>query len=177
VWSVNGVLSISSSPPSLGLAIVSVWPRLQSSQERPPWLRVDFDHWEELSDGEEGAEGGGEDDGDATTGHKKPLPRERLEEIKKKQAQMMSEMEKVKKEATQLWKTVDTAKKAYLLLYNGVQWAGFILIVMSLLKCLTKGRGVSLSFTVSVVFIYLSGKSPFYNARQHLIRQQCNAIL
>ena len=85
VWSVNGVLSISSSPPSLGLAIVSVWPRLQSSQERPPWLRVDFDHWEELSDGEEGAEGGGEDDGDATTGHKKPLPRERLEEIKKKQ--------------------------------------------------------------------------------------------
>ena len=40
---------------------------------------------------------------------------------------------------------VDTAKKAYLLLYNGVQWAGFILIVMSLLKCLTKGRGVSLS--------------------------------
>jgi hypothetical protein len=105
VWSVNGVLSISSSPPSLGLAIVSVWPRLQSSQERPPWLRVDFDHWEELSDGEEGAEGGGEDDGDATTGHKKPLPRERLEEIKKKQAQMMSEMEKVKKEATQLWKS------------------------------------------------------------------------
>jgi very-long-chain (3R)-3-hydroxyacyl-CoA dehydratase len=148
VWSVNGVLSISSSPPSLGLAIVSVWPRLQSSQERPPWLRVDFDHWEELSDGEEGAEGGGEDDGDATTGHKKPLPRERLEEIKKKQAQMMSEMEKVKKEATQLWKTVDTAKKAYLLLYNGVQWAGFILIVMSLLKCLTKGReGISTAYS------------------------------
>ena len=72
---------------------------------------------------------------------------------------------------------VDTAKKAYLLLYNGVQWAGFILIVMSLLKCLTKGRGVSLSFTVSVVLIYLSGKSPFSNARQHWIRQQCNAIL
>ena len=47
-----------------------------------------------------------------------------------------------------LYVAVDTAKKAYLLLYNGVQWAGFILIVMSLLKCLTKGRGVSIYFTV-----------------------------
>ena len=68
------------------MLIVSVWPRLQSSQERPPWLRVDFDHWEELSDGEEPAEGEGEEDGDVTTaGHKKPLSRERLEEIKEKQ--------------------------------------------------------------------------------------------
>lgn len=36
---------------------------------------------------------------------------------------------------------VEMAKKVYLLVYNGVQWAGFILIVMNLLKCLTKGRG------------------------------------
>lgn len=36
---------------------------------------------------------------------------------------------------------VNSAKKAYLLLYNGVQWAGFILIVMTLLKSLTKGMG------------------------------------
>ena len=47
----------------------------------------------------------------------------------------------------------DTVKKVYLLLYNGVQWAGFILIVMSLLKCLPKGRGVSLQFRVAKVSI------------------------
>ena len=56
---------------------VGVWPRLQSSQERPHWLRVDFDHWEELSDGE-GEEEVGEED-------KKPLTREKLGEIKEKQ--------------------------------------------------------------------------------------------
>ena len=41
---------------------------------------------------------------------------------------------------------LDLAKKVYLLVYNGVQWAGFILIVMSLLKCLMKGKGGPLTF-------------------------------
>ena len=55
------------------------WPRLQSTLEKPHWLRVDFDHWEELSDGdEEEEEGEGE-------GEKKPLTREKLAEIKEKQ--------------------------------------------------------------------------------------------
>ena len=36
---------------------------------------------------------------------------------------------------------VNMAKKVYLLVYNGVQWAGFILIVINLLKCLIKGQG------------------------------------
>lgn len=40
-----------------------IWPRLQSSQERPHWLKLDFEHWEDLSDeeGEEGAEGAEEE--------------------------------------------------------------------------------------------------------------------
>ena len=57
---------------------VSVWPRLQSSVERPPWLRVDFDHWEDLSDDGEEGEGGEEEE-------KTPVSRERLAEIKEKQ--------------------------------------------------------------------------------------------
>ena len=60
---------------------MSVWPRLQSSQEKPHWLRVDFDHWEELSDGGEE----GEEEEDETEGEKKSLSRERLEKIKEKQ--------------------------------------------------------------------------------------------
>ena len=62
---------------------MKVWPRLQTSQERPHWLRVDFDHWEELSDNEETDEG--EDNGDDDGGEKKRLSRKRLEEIKEKQ--------------------------------------------------------------------------------------------
>lgn len=113
---------------------VGVWPRLQSSQEKPHWLRVDFDHWEELSDGENEAE---DEDSDK---EKKPMTRERLEEIKQKQENMIAEMDRVKKEVTSMKGTVEMAKKGYLLFYNGVQWAGFILIVISLLKCLTKGK-------------------------------------
>jgi very-long-chain (3R)-3-hydroxyacyl-CoA dehydratase len=129
--------------------IVREWPRLHSSQERPHWLRVDFDHWEELSDGEEG-----EEDGD---GGEKALARERVAEIKEKQAKMISEMEKVKKEATQLWKTANTARTVYLLVYNGVQWAGFILIVMSLLKCLPKGReGIATAYSTTSSMLMFS---------------------
>ena len=56
---------------------VHEWPRLQSSQEKPHWLRVDFDHWEDLSDDEEEEDEGG--------GGKKALARERLAEINEKQ--------------------------------------------------------------------------------------------
>ena len=45
----------------------------------------------------------------------------------------------------------NTARTVYLLVYNGVQWAGFILIVMSLLKCLPKGRGRKTHHFVLVV--------------------------
>ena len=62
------------------LHTVREWPRLHSSQERPHWLRVDFDHWEELSDGEEG-----EEDGE---GGEKALARERVAEIKEKQVKL-----------------------------------------------------------------------------------------
>ena len=58
------------------------WPRLQSSQEKPHWLRVDFDHWEDLSDDEEGE--GEEEDEEGGRG-RKALARERLAEIKEKQ--------------------------------------------------------------------------------------------
>lgn len=58
-----------------------VWPRLQSSQEKPHWVRIDFDHWEELSDGEDGDKEGG----DGEDSNKKPLTREILAEIKDKQ--------------------------------------------------------------------------------------------
>lgn len=40
-----------------------------------------------------------------------------------------------------MYTEVDVAKRVYLLVYNGVQWAGFILIVVNLLKCLLKGKG------------------------------------
>ena len=68
------------SPPNVCVVhhTVSVWPRLQSSVERPPWLRVDFDHWEDLSDDGEEGEGGEEEE-------KTPMSRERLAEIKEKQ--------------------------------------------------------------------------------------------
>ena len=59
-----------------------MWPRLHSSLERPHWLRVDFDHWEDLTDSEGEGEGGGDGWGDV---EKKPLTREKLAEIKKKQ--------------------------------------------------------------------------------------------
>lgn len=50
---------------------------------------------------------------------------------------------------------IETIKKVYLLFYNGVQWAGFILIVISLLKSLLKGKGKindSSSFVKSILF-------------------------
>ena len=57
---------------------VCEWPRLQSSLEKPHWLRVDFEHWEDLSDEEDGKEEKREkEDRDAQ--------RERMREIKKKQ--------------------------------------------------------------------------------------------
>ena len=59
------------------LPIASIWPRLQSSQEKPPWLRVDFDHWEDLSDNGE--------DGEEEEDEKEPMSQERLAEIKEKQ--------------------------------------------------------------------------------------------
>lgn len=111
-------LSSSSPCPPCVYCPVSVWPRLQSSQEKPHWLRVDFDHWEELSDGGEERE----DEEDETEGEKKSLSRERLEKIKEKQvikrpqhggvwftcfiqAKMMTEMNKVKREAGELQKS------------------------------------------------------------------------
>lgn len=65
---------------------VNEWPRLQSSQEKPHWLRVDFEHWEDLSNGSgeeeerEGGEGEGKEKGD-----KKALASAKIAEIKEQQ--------------------------------------------------------------------------------------------
>ena len=62
------------------------WPRLQSSQEKPHWLRIDFDHWEELSDGEEGEEDETEEGGGkGADEEKKTLVKEKLAKIKEQQ--------------------------------------------------------------------------------------------
>lgn len=58
---------------------VNEWPRLLSSLERPHWLRIDFDHWEDLSDREEESEGEREEERD------RALARERVAEMKEKQ--------------------------------------------------------------------------------------------
>lgn len=74
------MIHICLSKSHLSNSSVTEWPRLVSSLEKPHWLRIDFDHWEDLSDGEDGE---GESEGERD--EKKALARERIAEIKEKQ--------------------------------------------------------------------------------------------
>ena len=46
-----------------------VWPRLQSANEKPHWISLDFNHWEYQK--EEGEDESGEDDGSKEEARKK----------------------------------------------------------------------------------------------------------
>ena len=70
----------------MSLFVAREWPRLQSTLERPHWLRVDFDHWEDLSDGEEEEEEEEEEEGER--GEKRAQAREKLAAIKEEQVEV-----------------------------------------------------------------------------------------
>lgn len=108
----------------------TTWPRLQAASERPHWIRVDFEHYQ------------GEDDSENEEGEGQEEEPGKKERMAKTQAEL-DEIQKMMKKETARYnsamKLLQQVKKAYLVAYNGVQWSGFILIVITLLKCARGG--------------------------------------
>lgn len=106
-----------------------IWPRLQASHERPHWIRLDFERWEYQPESDDEESDGGKEENLAAKAKVEAQLKE-LEATMKKQVEsydfIMNVLRKV--------------KIAYLLIYNGIQWSGFILIVLALLKCLRGGK-------------------------------------
>lgn len=45
------------------LVAEGVWPRLQTSHEKPHWISLDFNHWEYQNEGSDESEEEGEEEG------------------------------------------------------------------------------------------------------------------
>ncbi|XP_065912935.1 very-long-chain (3R)-3-hydroxyacyl-CoA dehydratase 3-like isoform X3 [Dysidea avara] len=105
-----------------------MWPKLQLQQEKPHWLRLDFDLMQESSDEGEG------DENDGRPSAEREMMRKTVDELQQKIKEAEGDLKKFQN-VTKLFTT------GYLLIYNCVQWSGFVLILVNIMLLALKGKG------------------------------------
>lgn len=98
-----------------------MWPKLQLQQEKPHWLRLDFDLMQESSD-----EGEADDDN-------REMMRKTVDELQQKIVDS-------KREIKEFERVVKMATTVYLLVYNGIQWGSFLLVLVNIILLTLKGE-------------------------------------